>query len=185
MNCDNLSDLELWNKVVSDDADAFASLYDRHWSTLFKTAGYYTQDQNLAEEIVHDIFVTLWQRRKYLRINNFRNYVFIATRYHVIRHIKAGRISPITYVDRYEEHMVEQPNVKSTEKISQSDFEIELKTMLNGLPKRCSEIFYLSRVNQLSNHEIAESLGISKPTVENQITHALKFLRNKMMNRSG
>ena len=75
MNNDNLSDLELWNKTVLDDPGAFARLYDRHWASLFKTASHYSQDQNLAEEIVHDVFVTLWQRRKFLKINNFRNYI--------------------------------------------------------------------------------------------------------------
>jgi RNA polymerase sigma-70 factor (family 1) len=186
MNNVSLSDLELWIKVVSDDAGAFACLYDRHWAALFKTANYYTQDEHTAEEIVHDVFVTLWQRRKFLNINNFRNYIFITTRYHVLKKIKQDKVSPITYVEHYTDAVDHhQASNKESERISQSDFEIELKSMLQGLPKRCSEIFYLSRVNQLSNQEIAKTFGISKPSVENQITLALKYLRSKMMNRSG
>jgi RNA polymerase sigma-70 factor (ECF subfamily) len=185
MNNVSLSDLELWNRVISDDSGAFACLYDRHWAALFKTANYYTQDENTAEEIVHDVFVTLWQRRKFLNISNFRNYIFITTRYHVLKKIKQSKISPITYVDHYDESVDNQVSNKENERISQSDFEIELKSMLQGLPKRCSEIFYLSRVNHLSNQEIAKTFGISKPSVENQITLALKYLRSKMMNRSG
>jgi len=185
MNNDNLSDLELWNKTVLDDPGAFARLYDRHWASLFKTASHYSQDQNLAEEIVHDVFVTLWQRRKFLTINNFGNYISISTRYQILRKIKSGKISPIRYVENYNETAYEEINSHLTEKISQSDFEIELKSLLNGLPKRCCEIFFLSRVNQLSNTEIAEAFGISKPTVENQITHALKHLRNKFLHKSG
>lgn len=185
MNNDNLSDLELWNSVVADDSGAFALLYERHWASLFKTAEHYAKDQNLAEEIVHDIFVVLWQRRRYLKIKNFQSYIFIATRYHVLKQIKAGRISPITYVEHYQDTLDNQSqnSSKITEKISQSDFEIELKSLLNGLPKRCVEIFCLSRVNQLTNQEIANTFGISKPSVENQITHALKHLRNKLLSR--
>lgn len=185
MNNDTLSDIELWNKVILDDSGAFALLYNRHWASLLKTAVYYTQDQNTAEEVVHDVFVTLWQRRKFLNINNFKNYIFITTRYHVLKLIKAGKVSPITYVDQYDEFAESRTSAPESEKISQSDFEIELKSMLQGLPKRCIEIFFLSRVNLLSNQEIAETFGISKPSVENQITLALKYLRNKMMNRSG
>jgi RNA polymerase sigma-70 factor (ECF subfamily) len=50
------------------------------------------------------------------------------------------------------------------------------------LPKRCREIFKLSRMDNLTNDEIAQQLGISKRTVENQITHALKFLRSLLKN---
>jgi RNA polymerase sigma-70 factor (family 1) len=183
MNNSNLSDIELWNKVVSDDSGAFALLYERHWASLFKTAEYYAKDPNLAEEIVHDVFVVLWQRRKHLNINNFKSYIFITTRYHVLRQIKAGKISPITYVENYQESSNIQVSDKVTEKISQSDFEIELNSLLTGLPKRCVEIFYLSRVNQLSNQEIANTFGITKPSVENQITHALKYIRNKLVHK--
>lgn len=63
------------------------------------------------------------------------------------------------------------------EKIQEQSFCKQLYVSLNNLPKRCQEIFLLSREEQLSNREIAERLNISKRSVENQITHALQQLR--------
>jgi RNA polymerase sigma-70 factor (ECF subfamily) len=66
---------------------------------------------------------------------------------------------------------------QSDHRIKNQEFLMELSEYLEKLPKRCQEIFYMSRIDNLSNQEIAGRLGISKRTVENQITMALKHLR--------
>jgi RNA polymerase sigma-70 factor (ECF subfamily) len=178
------SDNELWSKVTTGDGDAFADLYNRYSRQLFKTASFYLKDSSLAEEIVHDVFVVLWQRRAFLKINNLQSYILITTRYHVYKKLKEAKISPIQYIESYDE-VPDNPTVQSpTYRLSQEDFEIELRGYLQGVPKRCSEIFLLSRVKQLSNTEIASFLGIKRVTVENQITHALKYLRGFLSSRS-
>ncbi|WP_367187146.1 sigma factor-like helix-turn-helix DNA-binding protein [Mucilaginibacter sp.] len=63
------------------------------------------------------------------------------------------------------------------EKLSYRDLTLQLEFSLKLLPKRCREIFWLSRVENRSNEEISNQFSISKRTVENQITHALKHLR--------
>jgi RNA polymerase sigma-70 factor (family 1) len=178
-----MSDNELWSQVTADDGDAFVNLYNRYCRQLFKTASFYLKDSSLAEEIVHDVFVVLWQRRKFLKINNFQSYILITTRYHVYKKLKEAKISPIEYIDAYEE-VAESTFNSSTDKLIQEDFELELNEYLKGLPKRCSEIFVLSRVKELSNTEIATFLGIKRVTVENQITHALKYLRRYLNENS-
>jgi RNA polymerase sigma-70 factor (ECF subfamily) len=179
MNMDNLSDNELWDEVTTDEPGAFVILYNRHWKKLFRTASFYLKDPAYAEEIVHDVFVVLWERRKHLKITNFQSYLVITARYHIYKKLKAAKISPIEYVEEYKDLAADQTDVSTTQKLVQEDFETELKVYLSGVPKRCSEIFLLSRVNHLSNTEIATFLGISRCTVENQITHALKYLRNQ------
>ena len=67
---------------------------------------------------------------------------------------------------------------QSDHRIKNQELLLELSHYLEKLPKRCQEIFYLSRMDNLSNQEIAGRLGISKRTVENQITTALKHLRS-------
>ncbi len=63
-------------------------------------------------------------------------------------------------------------------RLNYKDFEVQLHQYLLGLPRRCKEIFWLSRVDNLSNDEIADRFGISKRTVENQISQAQKHLRS-------
>ncbi|MET4142118.1 sigma-70 family RNA polymerase sigma factor [Pedobacter sp. UYP1] len=180
MNKSSLSDQELWAEVTAGDSSAFVILYNRHWGKLYQTACFYLKDKSLAEEIVHDIYVVLWDRREFLKIENFQSYIHMTARYHVFKKLKAAKISPIDYIEAYTENSSRTANSEITEKLLQEDFETELKAYLEKLPKRCAEIFLLSRIKQLSNTEIAELLGISKFTVENQITHALKYIRSKI-----
>jgi len=172
-----LHDEELWAGVINDDTRAFAALYNRHWKKLYKTTLYYLKDQATAEEILHNVFVTLWNRRHYLKIENFSNYVYVATRYHIYKQLKAAKISPVEYIDDCAEHIVPVDFNEAVARLNYHDISSELATNLAPLPKRCREIFWLSRVENRTNEEIAKLFGISKRTVENQITHALKHLR--------
>ncbi|RAJ26359.1 sigma-70 family RNA polymerase sigma factor [Pedobacter cryoconitis] len=180
MTKSSLSDQELWAEVTAGDCNAFVVLYNRHWSKLHQTAYFYLKDKSIAEEIVHDIYVVLWDRREFLKIKNFRSYIHVTARYHVFKKLKAAKTSPIDYVEAYTENKSEITASEITEKLLQEDFETELNSYLEKLPKRCAEIFFLSRVKHLVNREIAELLGISKFTVENQITHALKYIRTQI-----
>jgi RNA polymerase sigma-70 factor (ECF subfamily) len=172
-----LTDQELWHAIVMDDARAFAALYNRYWKKLYKTTLYYLKDHATAEAVLHDVFVVLWNRRHYLKIESFSNYVYITTRYHVYKQLKAASISPIEYIEQYAEQTIPKSFNDAEEKLCYTDITIQLESILAPLPKRCREIFWLSRIENRSNEEIANQFGISKRTVENQITNALKHLR--------
>lgn len=172
-----LTDEALWNSVKNNDSRSFVVLYNRYWKKLYKTGDYYLKDSDTAEQIVHDVFVVLWRRRQYLEIKNFANYIHVTARYHIFKELKARKISPIEYIENYDDIDIETSRNQAEEKLDYKDFEDSLAQCLKPLPKRCREIFWLSRIENLSNEEIAEKLGISKRTVENQITHALKHIR--------
>jgi len=172
-----LSDSDLWKEIVNDDYRAFTVLFERYWFVLYKTAGKYIKDQELCEEAVHDLFLNIWNRRKYLDIQDFNSYLKTSVRYQVYRILKKYKTSAITYVDEYPEELVLAHENAGDKKIQYNDLEMELEDCLKPLPKRTAEIFLLSRKDHLSNAEIAERLGISKRSVENQITNALKFLK--------
>jgi RNA polymerase sigma-70 factor (family 1) len=173
-----LTDSELWTAVVADSSRAFVVLYNRYWHKLYLAAKKHLNDENAAEEIVHDVFVALWQKRHTSNILDFKKYILVTTRYHVFKRIKAIATEK---VDFYEE-LPEQPALVAVNdadvKLNYEDLQTELSKLLQQLPRRCQEIFWLSRVDNLSNDEIAEKLNISKRTVENQITIALKHLRS-------
>jgi len=172
-----LSDSDLWSKIVHDDYRAFTIFFERHWFVLYKTAGKYIKDQELCEEAVHDLFLNLWTRRKYLDIEDFNAYLKTSIRYQVYRLLKKEKNAAVIYVDEYPEELALSHENDGIERIHYIDTEKELEDCLKPLPKRTAEIFLLSRKEHLTNAEIAERLGISKRSVENQITNALKFLR--------
>lgn len=171
------SDRELWDAVVSDNERAFVMLYNRYWRKLYNTANYYLKNPAAAEEITHDVFVTLWEKRKLNKIEKFLPYLQATARYHVYKYLKKAKFNCIEYLNQFAETRISPVYNSSINKLEHENMESRLAQLLNGLPPRCQEIFWLSRINSLSNQEIADRLHISKRTVENQITHALKTLR--------
>lgn len=173
------TDHELWDRIREDNEQAFATLFYRYSAKIYSSAYSYIRDPVACEQIVHDIFITLWTNRKSLYIQSFKAYLTSASRYRVYKHITACKVIPIDYKDNLEEHVfadyTSQNNGYSN--LAYQELEMEVDSCLSSLPKRCREIFVMSRKQELSNDEIAEQLGISKRTVENQLTYALRHLR--------
>lgn len=171
-----VSDPELWLAVRNNDEQAFATLFDRYWVRLYKTALRYLKDSEQAEEAIHDVFLNIWERRGQLEIESVPNFLLTAIRYQVYNRMRAAK-SPLTLVpDDAELDYLPDYN-QGDHRIKNEELLLELGQHMEKLPKRCQEIFYMSRMDNLSNQEIAGKLGISKRTVENQITIALKHLR--------
>lgn len=172
------SDSELWKLIQLDNNKAFDLLFNRYWSAVYTTSFTYLKDQEACTELVHDIFLNIWRNRHNLEVTSFKNYLTTASRYQVYKLIKRGKLNPIVLVEEYDAlpdsgYVVNQ----GEEKIRYQEMETSIELVLAKLPKKCKEIFMLSRFDNLSNQEIADKLGISKRTVENQITIALKALR--------
>ncbi|HMG07179.1 MAG TPA: RNA polymerase sigma-70 factor [Mucilaginibacter sp.] len=175
-----LSDVELWNAICCNDELAFTALFDRYWVRLYKTAVRYLKDHEASEEVVHDVFLNIWKRRHQLEIESFPNFLLTAIRYQVYNRMRSAK--PRVILTAADIELNELDHNKGENRIKDQELQQELNQYLDQLPKRCQEIFYMSRVNQLSNQEIAGRLGISKRTVENQITAALKHLRVSFKN---
>lgn len=85
------SDAELWSAICQDDKKAFDALFERYWTLLYNTAYAYLKDDDAASQIVHDIFLNLWQKRQVYEIQSFRSYLSTAARYHVYKVLKARK----------------------------------------------------------------------------------------------
>jgi RNA polymerase sigma-70 factor (family 1) len=170
------NDVDLWSAIRSNDTAAFAMLFNRYWKKLFYAAYQYTKNQELSEEVVHDVFLNIWTRRQELEIQNFENFLTKAVRYQIYNHQRAAKLTVVhTDITAFE-------NSRSTvnqgeEKIQEQELKTELYRHLSQLPKRCQTIFQMSKLDHLSNQEIADALGISKRSVENQLALALKHLK--------
>ena len=173
----NSGDDELWKSIILDDSKAFSLLLQRYWKKVFITAFKYLKDRDICEQVVQDLFIYLWEKRKQLDIKSFESYLNASARYHIYRELKAIRSSPISFSD--DRHLPENASCanKGEEDLFISELILHINSSLDLLPNRCKEIFVLSRLEYLSNTEIADKLNISKRTVENQLTHALKHLR--------
>jgi RNA polymerase sigma-70 factor (family 1) len=172
-----LTDSDLWLSISQDDSKAFALLFDRYWSKTYRTAFLHLRDKVACTEITHDIFLNLWLKRASLNIESFPGYLAASARYHIFKHIKVAKAIPLQYIEDMEHTGKAMHHNNGDQKIQYEELMNKVESYLNDLPKRCKEIFILSRMENLSNDQIANRLQISKRTVENQITRALQHLR--------
>lgn len=172
-----IKDSDLWESIRDDNEKAFSTLFHRYSSKIYSTAYYYIRDSEVCEQIVHDIFLSLWSKRKTLNIESFTGYLTSAARYRVYKQMTANKTFPIEYKENLEVMSMRSVENSGYDRLASIDLETQFDAYLENLPKRCREIFFMSRKQMLSNDEIAAKLGISKRSVENQITYALKHLR--------
>ena len=179
MHSNTSSDSVLFDLVKKGDLSSFNMLFDKYWEKLYATVFSVCSDREICSEIVHDIFLNLWLKRESLQIVNFKAYIQASARYHVYRHLKQLKNQSLEYREDLEFSELSVVNDGELN-IRYSELEKNIERELGELPGRCREIYTLSRREHLSNDEIASRLDISKRTVENQLTHALRHLRFSM-----
>lgn len=171
------TDAALWEAIQRNDTGAFEALYQRYWQRMFAVAYARLVSREACEEIVHDIFLKLWTERQRLQIDCFPAYLAAAARYHVGRYQRAARARPLHYADSPKSLSTGADYNLGETRLLDLDLEKRLAAALSQLPRRCQQVFLLSRVQQFSNDEIAQQLHISRRSVENQLTAALRHLR--------
>lgn len=167
-----ISDLDLLSSIKMDDRKAFETLYKRYAEKLYHSAYNLLRNKEVCEDIVQELFVNLWAKRHQLMIADLPSYLKMATKNRVVSYIRTKKVSlDITLVeDLIVEHFSSNPAFEK-------DIQRILQNNISQLPVKCREVFTLSRIEYLSNKQIAERLNISIKTVENQMTIALRHLR--------
>ena len=176
LNLKNLSEPALLASLKEDRADAFEEIFNRYWLKLYCSSYKRIKNKENSEEIVQDVFTSLWLKRNTLEIReSLGAYLYTATRYGVINHIKKEIVR-----NAYREKMLTCPNEIDTsleENILANDLGRNLEREITYLPEKCRSVFELSRKQHKSNREIADFLHISEKTVENHLTKAIRKLR--------
>jgi len=173
------TDNELIAFLKKDDQEAFTEIYNRYAESLagFAASKLYNLDD--ARDILHDMFIKLWEGRDQLNVTStLQSYLFAVIRHRIIDKIRKN-ITREEYAamrqslaDGYE------PGVE--QQIAEKELKQQIQQALNELPPRVKEIYQLSREQNLTNKEIAEKLDLSEQTVKNQLSVALKYLRQSL-----
>lgn len=169
------SDDQLVVALAADDRTAFAELYNRYWYVLYQLACQKLRDKETAEELVQELFISLWTKRQTANIRDVRPYLFTALRFSIINHIESQRVHE-RFVAYYESFL-HQPSTASTHTLELDDLTQAIETSLCGLPEKTQQVFRLSRFDQQTIPEIAQLLGLSEKTVEYHLAKALKTVR--------
>ena len=166
----------LLGRIAAGDNEAFRTLFEMFFPKVKIFLVKFLKDEVVAEDISQDIFVKIWTYREALPdIRSFNTYIYRMTRNAALNHIRGGRqkinISEISILD--------DRDVES--EYHTKEKELLIRLMVEHMPPQRQRIFKMSREQGLSNEDIAIKLGISKKTVENNITLALKDLRNVIL----
>ena len=176
------SDYILQQRISEDrDRSAFEELYARYWDKIFAICHNRLHDVEASEDIVQDVFISLWQHNDLLQVRNLSAYLHQATKFSLIKYL--NRVSRYDTVDPYEMGVLDKlDQIDLNEALNYKEIHSLLMDGVEQLPPKTKLIFKYSRIDHLNSQEIAEKLDISHRTVENQISKALKVLRNILRN---
>lgn len=158
----------------------FKQLFEQYYNPLCNFANAILYDSTKAEDAVQDVFVKMWQKKDALEdLEHLKSYLFRATKNKCIEYLRKLKLD-----QKLSEESARQLEVSSTINTDDEADKYLLKEKLfnsiRQLPPKCRDVFTMSKINGLTYNEIAEELGISAKTVENQMGRALRLLREMM-----
>ena len=171
-------DGDLLNALQQGDRRAFAEIYERYWEPLHRVAWRKLGSSETAEEVVQDLFVTIWERRQTVRIDKLDRYLFSALKFGIIDLIRTQAVH-----DRFV-HFVETTSTnfdqRTEDTLALQDLTRSVERVLLSLPEKTQQVFRLSRFDCLTIPEIADQLKVSEKTVQYHLGNALRTLRTNL-----
>ena len=169
------SDEELFLRLQQDEEQAFVLVFNQYHVELFRFALKYVRLPSLAEDIVQDVLLYLWERRQELAITtSLKAYLYAAVKHRSLYYLKSQYAKQV-YESDLPEHLPTPTQADTPLQVQQLTEAIQ--RAIEGLPERCRVIYTLSRNAELTYQEIADQLELSVKTVETQMGIALRKLR--------
>ena len=151
----------------------FDDLFRYNYRPLCLYALHYLGDVDLAEDFVQESYTALWERLlEGAHVLNRKSYLYMMVRNRCLDHLRKKGI-PTESLKQYDTYVIIDDDYAQ----ERSQTEAKLWTAIDSLPEKCREVFILSKRDGLKYEEIAEELGLSVNTVRNQISKALKVLK--------
>jgi RNA polymerase sigma-70 factor (ECF subfamily) len=166
-------------KIEKFSNQDFENLFKDFFTPLCYFARKYVSDIDSAKEIVHDVFINLWEKRDSIDPEkSIKSYLYTSVNNRCLNHIRDNK--KFDKENTEIELINEEHNSVSTDSMEEDELKAKINKSINNLPEKCRKVFVLSRYEELKYHEIAERLEISVKTVEAQMSKALKILRENL-----
>lgn len=175
MQKDNSYIITLFESICQDDQKAFEEIFDLLYERLLNFCIIYVKDKEYAEEIVSNVFLKLWMKRKELNIQNPETYLFMAVKNRSLNHIKQYSNYKVSYIS--EKGFLELVNTHDPGKeMERRELVFKMNQAIETLPLQCRIVFKLVKEEGLRYKQVAEILEISPRTVETQLVRAVRKL---------
>lgn len=164
----------LLQRFVAGDRKAFATIYKAHWPSLFELANRRLSDAKQAEDVVQDVFITLWEKRQSLGISNLKAYLQTAVRNRIFNLVAREKVKDAYFV--HLEQLMGFGNGADAP-LEYRELWEKYERLLESLPTGQQQAFRLRFEDDLPTRHIAEKLNISQKTVQNQLLKAVNRLK--------
>ena len=164
-------------KRLSDgDQSAFRIVFEHYYPRVSEFVRRIVKSESLAEDITQDIFVKIWERREIfgVEVSSFSKYIYVMSRNAAINALRrTGRITPLS-----SESFGQSDSTSIEDSYYAQEKELIIRLAVCQMPEQRRRIFEMSRYMGMDNQTITTTLNLSKKTVENHLTLALKTLRS-------
>lgn len=170
--------------ATRDDDDAFTEIYHRYWKMLLDTAYQRIRSREASEEIVQEVFLSLYLNRKKADItSSLEAWLKTALKYKVFNNYRSQQVH-LLHLDEIIRQNEISP-LRPDEELTLKEIKRRLEVASAKLPDKCQQVFMLSRFEHLSQQEIASRLGISLSTVKKHLTKAIAVMRTEFRDDTG
>lgn len=183
LNKEREDDQDLINQIRRKNKKVFELLYKKYYKKLYVLSCQYVVNHEVAEEIVHDVFINIWKMSDQIIIQRslerylFRSIINASLNYMTNEKQMKGKRDE--YSRGQNEAAEESVNVEDTEQVL-----IKLEGALDLLPPQCKKVMMLSRFEKLKQKKIAEQMGISIKTVKNHLSYGFNKIRVILDNKA-
>ncbi|RYZ21719.1 MAG: RNA polymerase sigma-70 factor [Chitinophagaceae bacterium] len=161
------------------DEKTFEEVFKTYFKPLHAYAASLLKDRDAAEEMVQNVFLKLWERPERLDISGpVAAYLYRAVHNESLNHLKHLKVRARHQLQV--SHRAEPVSESAARRLQARELEARIGDALLELPEQCRTIFQMSRFEELRYREIADRLGLSVKTIENQMGKALRILRGRL-----
>ena len=175
-NSSKSDDQSILALLQNNDEQAMERIFDAYYPYLVNTAYHVLMDGHQAKDLVQDVLFNFWEKRAAISIESgLKAYLRRAVTNKCIDQIRRKKRFGVP--EEFTDFNQASGDVSTQDLLETSDLKQAILSAVESLPERCKLVFTLSRFEDMSHSEISEQLDISKKTIENQMTKALKTIR--------
>ena len=155
------------------DREWFVEVFNRYYDYIRNYLYYLSGDMNWSEDLVQDVFLQLWEKRRIVRDETIKPFLFTMARNFFLKDIRKKK-----YALTFSKSLDDFTDYESPEfTLEMQEFEKKLHQSVSKLPEKCRTIFLMNRIDKLTYKQIAENLSVTEKAIEKQMSRALSLLR--------
>lgn len=175
----NANNIDFLHELKKDNIESFEVLFNTYYKELYYFCLKYVFHKEVAEELVQDLFISIWEKRYNLNIqSSIKAYLFTSIKNRAISYLRS-KIAQNSHFENHDIIKTDEP-LTNPNPIEYEELKEEIQNAIKLLPEQCRIVFHLSRNSGLTYKQIANELKVSPETVKTHISNALKKIKKHL-----